>query len=60
MRRYLMAKFVARNRVAVDSAVAAVAALAAGMGATLWQAHEARQVAWTHTAVHHPPRSSNR
>ena len=42
MRRYLMAKFVARNRVAVGSAVAAVAALAAGMGATLWQAHEAR------------------
>ena len=41
-RRYLIAKFVARNRFAVGSAVAAVVALAAGMGATLWQAHEAR------------------
>jgi tetratricopeptide (TPR) repeat protein len=41
MRRYLMAKFVARNRVAVGSAAAAVVALAVGLGATLWQAHEA-------------------
>ena len=41
-RRYVLAKFVARNRVAVFGAVAAVIALALGLGATAWQAHEAR------------------
>ena len=41
-RRYLLAKFVARNRVAVSAFTAAFVALGVGLGATWWQAQEAR------------------
>ena len=40
-RRYLLAKFVARNRVAVVASGAAVLALVGGLGGTAWQAHQA-------------------
>jgi hypothetical protein len=41
-RRYLAARFVKRHAAAVAGAAAAVVALSAGLGATAWQAHEAR------------------
>jgi tetratricopeptide (TPR) repeat protein len=44
-RWYVARKFVARHRVPVAAAVAAVAALGIGLGAALWQAHLAQQQA---------------
>lgn len=42
---YRVRKFVARNKVGVAAAVLLVASLGAGIGATLWQASEARREA---------------
>jgi hypothetical protein len=41
-RAYLLAKFVARNRVAVAASGAAVLALVGGLGVSTWQAEQAR------------------
>ena len=43
--RYRAAKFVGRHRLALAAVAAAGVSLAAGLGAALWQAHEARRLA---------------
>ena len=50
-RAYRLRKFIARNTLPVAAASAALAALAIGLGAALWQGYEARQQAARATAL---------